>query len=994
MRFFSAVITVILLLLWAVATLAQEKPSVKEKPKASQAEQQKEDKKCRYAIVVANSFFAQEKSTKTKWPKVVEKLEKRYSAKVFRFDGLPNSSKTLKKELGDYHPYYVCFVSKPQHCGRSFVKSVIRLMRSLDDDPYDDAIWAILTGYTADDALKIVSAKPLEVKRHLSHVGGGWLEWFERGVSFNEGKQFEKTVKKKGEKPQKAECPGDTTEQWVKEANSNKVDLISTSGHATERDWQMGYNFRSGRIVPAGKGKLMGVASNRQRFGIKTSNPKIYFSPGNCLIAHIPSNLMDCMCLSWMHNGCHHFFGHVEPQGRWCTAWGIATYFFSLQDTFTFAESVCVNRIASRYVMEKYQKGREKQYHNRCLDVTVLYGDPAWQARMKRTTSPLYEVKLDVAEAQAGRKKITMTVEFQRRCTFNVRYTKPPIALLPDTISDWKVEQSDAKETVVADNFIMLDVTGKEYKKGDKLTATVTCKMQKLVGLDAATAKDYAYLSSGEDSSPLVQVGDKLPVAGVPIGSSCFHNGLLWSKYLYFDPKKKSLCTHDMPETSSFGTGGLCSDGKLLWAVDSRQKKLRALLVGEKDNKWRLSFDAAKVLNLPCTEPAAVTFANGSFYVLDTVHKKVFVIDTKGETKGGFPAPSETTTDMTYDGRYFWAVDEKRKAAYMFEGHGVIILYLALPFAPRGIACDGESLWISTAAKENALCRFKLNEKQKYTLGGWMDADVAFKVRGRHTCHIALPENSNRQKITTKITLSGTAQIVEDNWKQRAAKFSGEGEWNMRARLRQIRYNVIPEQVGAFSAIPKAIRESYTIDGDMLKLTSEPVQGAKQEVEQLIRKWGKERTPYWVARCAYEYLIQKVHYERLPGWVDAPTLLVRGIGTCSPISFAYVAICRALGLPARFSAGTRYRGKDPCVDQEFHRWCEVYLPNYGWVPVDPSATGKSPSPLTAVRRWGSVPNTDLVMTRGGGGSSIFGWAYNASGGRMQGRWSSIRRSKK
>jgi hypothetical protein len=64
------------------------------------------------------------------------------------------------------------------------------------------------------------------------------------------------------------------------------------------------------------------------------------------------------------------------------------------------------------------------------------------------------------------------------------------------------------------------------------------------------------------------------------------------------------------------------------------------------------------------------------------------------------------------------------------------------------------------------------------------------------------------------------------------------------------------------------------------------------------------------------------------------------------------------------------------------------------VPVDPSATGKFPSPLTAVTRWGHVPNTDLVMTRGGGGSTVFGWAYNGSGSRMQGYWSNIERSKK
>jgi hypothetical protein len=643
--------------------------------------------------------------------------------------------------------------------------------------------------------------------------------------------------------------------------------------------------------------------------------------------------------------------------------------------------------------MEKHQKGREKQYHKRCLGITVLYGDPAWQVKMKRTTEPLYDLKLDIVDTQKGRKKITIILAFNRDCTFNERYVKPPVALLQNPVSDWKVEKSDANETIVADNFIMLDLTGKQYKKGDKVVAVVTCRILEAKSIDASKAKNYTYLSKNENASALTQIGDEVVASGVPIGSLCYHGGILWSKYLHFTPGEMAPCTYEMPGEKAFRTDNLCSDGKFLWSLDTWQKKLQGFAVKKREGKLRLQPEPGKVLSLPWANPAAVTFANGNFYILDSMHKKIFVIGTTGETKGGFPVPSETVTDMAYDGKYFWAVDGKRKTAYMFEEHGVIVLRLPLPFAPAGIAHDGESLWISSAGKNNALYQLRLNDKQKYTRGKWMDAEVRFSIRGPGACYIALPEDSNRQKVAGKITLLETSEIVADNWKQKAAKFSGKGQWKLRVRLFRIRYNIIPERVGKFSEIPKEIHDAYTIDGDMLKLTSEPLKEAKQEVEKLIKKWKKERNPYWVARCAYEYLIQKVHYERIPGWIDAPTLLARGTGTCSPISFAYVAICRALGLPARFSAGTRYRGKDPCIDQEFHRWCEVYLPNFGWVPVDPSATGKSPSPHTAITRWGYVPETDLVMTRGGGGSTIFGWAYNGAGGQPQAHWSNTKSSK-
>ncbi len=522
--------------------------------------------------------------------------------------------------------------------------------------------------------------------------------------------------------------------------------------------------------------------------------------------------------------------------------------------------------------------------------------------------------------------------------------------------------------------------------------------------LDATRAQGYEYLSSGEGSSALVQVGDKVAVTGVPVGALCSHGEFVWSKYLFFDPARGMLRTHRLSRILEGHIDGLCSDGKLLWALCGETKKLCALKLEHKGDASRFTVKVSKMLDVPGTAPGALTFAGSDFYVLDTAEKKIHVIDSSGQKKRDFPAPSATVTDVAYDGSYFWAVDRKRRAAYMFEEHGLVILYIALPFAPEGIECTQETIWISgleerkteEESEHRVLCRFKLNEKQKYTRRGSMEMDFSFSVKGPGKGYIAIPQNSNHQEVLTKIEFDKAAEVKQDNWKQRAARFDGKGTLKLRVRLHGLRYNVIPEQVGAFDKIPEELRKAYTIDGEMLKLTSKPVQEARDEVEKLIKKWKKKRTPYWVARLAYEYLNSKAHYERIPGWVDAPTLLTRGKGTCSPISFAYVAICRALGLPARFGAGSKYRGKDPSEDREFHRWCEVYLPNYGWVAADPSSAGyrgPNPTPLRSIGAWGSVPYNLVVMTLGGGGSDIFGWSYNGAGGRCVATWSNIKRHK-
>ncbi|TET35312.1 MAG: transglutaminase domain-containing protein [Planctomycetota bacterium] len=518
---------------------------------------------------------------------------------------------------------------------------------------------------------------------------------------------------------------------------------------------------------------------------------------------------------------------------------------------------------------------------------------------------------------------------------------------------------------------------------------------KKVKSLTPVKAKDYVYLSTGKHNSALVQDGNKIKADGLETGRLCFHKEVAWSGLRYLDKKSNKLTTPEISGGTKLRADATCSDGKLLWVLDARRKKLLGLTVTGKDGRLRLSHDPSKTLDLPCAKPIAVTYAGNLFYVIDADKKKLFAITIDGKDKSICNLPSETSVDIAYGGGYFWLVDEKRKAVYALDEHGVIILYLPLPFAPAGVAHDQKTLLVSTLADEKALYRFALNKDQKYTLGGWMEADIAFSVKGRGDCHVALPENSNRQKIQKRIRFSPAAEIAKDNWEQKAAKFSGNGEIKARARMYAIHYNILPETTGEFPDIPGKVLKAYTVDGEMLKLTSKPVSDAKKKVEKLIKKWDKKRTPYWVARCAYEYLVQKVHYERIPGWVDAPTLLTRGTGTCSPISFAYVALCRSLGMPARFSAGTRNRGgdKDPTVDREFHRWCEIYLPNFGWVPVDPSATGKNPSALTAARFWGFVPADILVMTRGGGGSDIFGWAYNGTGGIPEAVWSNKKRAR-
>ena len=107
-----------------------------------------------YAVVVdANTLEHPE------WGQVVEALKKKYNAKIF-VAHYPKVG-TVRKALNEYMPWYVCFVAQPEQATREMITAAAHTMTWLDDDPYEDAIWAVLTGFVAEDALRIINAEPL-----------------------------------------------------------------------------------------------------------------------------------------------------------------------------------------------------------------------------------------------------------------------------------------------------------------------------------------------------------------------------------------------------------------------------------------------------------------------------------------------------------------------------------------------------------------------------------------------------------------------------------------------------------------------------------------------------------------------------------------------------------------------------------------------------------------------------------------------------------------
>lgn len=397
----------------------------------------------RYAVVVSEETFA-----KPEWAAVVTALEARHSGIVITWSG---SAFDAKDALSAYFPKTICYVATPEESNRQFVADVHRLSRQLDDDPYTDAIWAVLTGYEAADALRMAQhAEPLEVRRVLAPTVGAQLDPFDEGIMFDELKANRMGEKTAGGELVARECPTDTTFMIVDALNEYQPDVFITSGHATERNWMIGFGYRNGFFL-CEEGQVYGRDTNSERKDVVSPNPKVHLAIGNCLFGNIPDR--NCMALAMMHSaGVNQLLGYTVPTGNGYAGWGVKDYFSELQaGRFTLAEANYANNLALVYELEKSGQNADVVPLGGGLtgdrDVVVLYGDPAWEARMpKRRLS--WTQTLEVADGVW-----TFTVTANERGDWDNR---PIVHLFPQRLGNIEVIEGADLNPVVMDNFILL----------------------------------------------------------------------------------------------------------------------------------------------------------------------------------------------------------------------------------------------------------------------------------------------------------------------------------------------------------------------------------------------------------------------------------------------------------------------------------------------------------------------------------------------------------
>jgi hypothetical protein len=138
-------------------------------------------------------------------------------------------------------------------------------------------------------------------------------------------------------------------------------------------------------------------------------------------------------------------------------------------------------------------------------------------------------------------------------------------------------------------------------------------------------------------------------------------------------------------------------------------------------------------------------------------------------------------------------------------------------------------------------------------------------------------------------------------------------------------------------SIDSQLITDYDRHSDLYQTYVRPEQLVQSEAPEIVAEAQKiiqgAQGIHDMAFRIYSFVTSHVHYTSETEERGALWALVNGTGDCSEYSYLFVALCRAVGIPARVNVGFGFQGSQESV-VEGHMWAEYYLQGYGWVPVD------------------------------------------------------------
>lgn len=384
-------------------------------------------------------------ATDSVWNRVVETLQVKHNAVVVTYN---EQLDEVLPELQRIRPRYVAVVEKPENLNRDYIIGLNKLSRKVDNDIYADFLWGVITGYDADNAMRMVerSTEPLVVKSAVStimelHSG----KWFDRFAWIDDH-----TKGLWGEKRSAEDTiitgmidPSEVLQKFCDIYCDYDADLIVTAAHARETALEMPFSLGD---IRAKDGRLYADFKEKAQFLTESGKRKVYFAVGNCLIGNV-NNTRESMAIAWMNGGnATAMIGYVVTTWHGRNGWGGLKYWVTNPGRYSLAQAIYLNQ--QDFLNQQYEWsprfleidypyadtcGFQAQYnggvarvrgilgeeptndqvgflHDR--DVLAFYGDPKWDVRLQEVKG---ETDFTVTSEIKGKKcvvTITTTADF------------------------------------------------------------------------------------------------------------------------------------------------------------------------------------------------------------------------------------------------------------------------------------------------------------------------------------------------------------------------------------------------------------------------------------------------------------------------------------------------------------------------------------------------------------------------------------------------------
>ena len=249
-------------------------------------------------------------SQQPEWKEVASSLEAKHAGEASVERVVTEGSVTnALEQLRAAKPTHVAFVMRPEEVSFKTTVALKRMMRDLDDDPYDDAKWGIVTGPTAADALRIArSREPQKIRTAIATTGiaddlvPGPFACFSDAYPAGEWR-----IRMADGKIVKHSTSNDLSQAFAEAWNAIDPDLIVTSGHASQRNVEMPFSrgnvvphkgtfvtrpnetlidYRTGQATAAANPIKQSNNPNNQTIALaRPVKEKVWIAAGNCLIA-------------------------------------------------------------------------------------------------------------------------------------------------------------------------------------------------------------------------------------------------------------------------------------------------------------------------------------------------------------------------------------------------------------------------------------------------------------------------------------------------------------------------------------------------------------------------------------------------------------------------------------------------------------------------------------------------------------------------------------